>query len=299
MENTDLNQDFKSLLLIGFPRGFTSTSQEIIVKATGLKNPGVSAGEVLNADRLSWEGLVDISEKLNRFDRYTKNLEAYPVIEEQLNKYREGFIVKDVVQPWLVLEYIKRNPHAYNVLFISRNIDEVIFCAKNIKAAEIITKMLQLEKHDVDFKIAQPETSFLIGSNSIDSQGDLYVMDINRINKPANRRNKRILDFSFGLIFLVLSPVLVWIFKEKGKFMRNCVGLIIGNISLVGYAKIDHVSNLKLPHIKRGILSSLMMVNKGDMDADAVARLNLIYAKNHSLIMDLKIIFKNFGKLDN
>ena len=98
-----------------------------LVKATGLKNPGVSAGEVLNADRLSWEGLVDISEKLNRFDRYTKNLEAYPVIEEQLNKYREGFIVKDVVQPWLVLEYIKRNPHAYNVLFISRNIDEVIF----------------------------------------------------------------------------------------------------------------------------------------------------------------------------
>lgn len=178
-------------------------------------------------------------------------------------------------------------------------IDEVIFCAKNIKAAEIITKMLQLEKHDVDFKIAQPETSFLIGSNSIDSQGDLYVMDINRINKPANRRNKRILDFTFGLITLVLSPVLVWIFKEKGKFMRNCVGLIIGNISLVGYAKIDHVSNLKLPHIKRGILSSLMMVDKGDMDADAVARLNLIYAKNHSLIMDLKIIFKNFANLDN
>jgi GT2 family glycosyltransferase len=177
-------------------------------------------------------------------------------------------------------------------------IDEVIFCAKNISAADIITKMLQLEKLDVDFKIAQPETSFLIGSNSIDSKGDLYVMDINRIHKAANRRNKRILDFVFGLMMWVLSPLMVWGYKNKGQFIKNALGLILGNISLVGYAKINHQSNLKLPNIKRGILTSLMMVDKGSMDDDAIARLNLIYAKNHSSIMDLKIVLKNLGKLD-
>ncbi|MFT4599840.1 MAG: GT2 family glycosyltransferase [Arenicella sp.] len=177
-------------------------------------------------------------------------------------------------------------------------IDEVIFCAKNVSAAQIISKMQDLGDGNVDFKIAQPETSFLIGSNSIDSQGDLYVMDINRINKPANRRNKRIIDLSLSFLFILLSPNLIWMFKSKGGFYKNMFGVLRGKISFVGYAKIHHASNLKLPSIKKGILSSLMLVPHNQLDDDAISRLNLIYAKNHSFRMDLKIIFKNFGKLD-
>ncbi|MDA7803200.1 glycosyltransferase [Crocinitomix sp.] len=180
-----------------------------------------------------------------------------------------------------------------------QKIDEVIFCAKNITAATIISKMLELEGSKLDFKIAQPETSFLIGSNSIDSQGDLYVMDINRINKPANRRNKRLMDFILSLFALLLSPILVWIFKSKKNYFKNMLGMITGKLSFVGYAPIQHVSNLKLPKIKKGVLSTIYMVNERDLDADAISRLNLIYAKNHSLMMDLRIIFKNFKLWDS
>lgn len=177
-------------------------------------------------------------------------------------------------------------------------IDEVIFCAKNISAAQIIGKMLQLEEHQIDFKIAQPETSFLIGSNSIDSQGDLYVMDINRINKPANKRNKRLIDFFLSMLLIVLSILLVWGFKNKSKFLKNMVRVLVGKLSFVGYSKIQHASNLRLPSIKGGILSSVMMVPSSSLDDDAISRLNLIYAKNHSFLMDLKIVFRNFWKLD-
>lgn len=179
-----------------------------------------------------------------------------------------------------------------------QKIDEVVFCAKNISAAGIISKMLELEGTRADFKIAQPETSFLIGSNSIDSQGDLYVMDINRINKPANRRNKRFLDLMIGFFGLLLSPVMIWFYKQKKQFLKNMFGLISGAISLVGYAPIQHVTNLKLPKIKKGILSTRLMVNDQNLDDDAISRLNLIYAKNHSFVMDFKIIFKHFLKWD-
>lgn len=178
-------------------------------------------------------------------------------------------------------------------------IDEVIFCAKNISSAQIITKMMRLEGAQVDFKIAQPETSFLIGSNSIDTQGDLYVMDINRIKKPANQRNKRLIDFSLSFLLLLVSPLIVWGFKNKGRFMRNIFHVFIGKLSFVGYARIHHASNLNLPNIRRGILNSLMMVPDTQQSDDAISRLNLIYAKNHSFLMDLKIIFRNFGKLDS
>lgn len=177
-------------------------------------------------------------------------------------------------------------------------IDEVIFCAKNISAAGIISRMLQLESRKLDFKIAQPETSFLIGSNSIDSQGDLYVMDINKINKPANRRNKRVVDVFISLLLIVLSPVVIWGYRNKKQFYKNMFAILGGTLSFVGYAYVNHSSTLKLPKIKRGILTSTMMVNQEGQDEDVISRLNLIYAKNHSYIMDLRIIARHFFKLD-
>lgn len=178
-------------------------------------------------------------------------------------------------------------------------INEVIFCARDVSAETIISKMLELENSKLDFKIAQPETSFLIGSNSIDSQGDLYVMDINRINKPANRRNKRTLDFLFATLTLLLSPILVWFYKQKRQWLKNMLDVLIGKRSLIGYAKIEHHSNLKLPRIKGGVLSARLMVDDIDLDDNAISRLNLIYAKNHSIGMDFKILFRNLKELDH
>lgn len=178
-------------------------------------------------------------------------------------------------------------------------IDEVIFCAKNIASRDIISTMLNLEGSKVDFKIAQPETSFLIGSNSIESNGDLYVMDINRINKPANQRNKRLIDVIVSLKMLILSPFLIWIYANKKKFYKNMLGVLTGRLSLVGYATIHHSSNLKLPKIKRGILSSSQMFRNAQQDEDSISRLNLIYAKNHSLLLDMKIIANNWRTLDS
>jgi len=178
-------------------------------------------------------------------------------------------------------------------------IDEVIFCAKNISSSDIISSMLNLEGQNVDFKIAQPETSFLIGSNSIETKGDLYVMDLNRINKPSNQRNKRLLDALVALKMILLSPFLMWVFKNKKNFFRNMFGVLVGKLSMVGYAPVKHISTLKLPKIKRGILSAALQFNSSQPDDDATARINLIYAKNHSMMMDIKIIWKNWKRLDS
>jgi GT2 family glycosyltransferase len=178
-------------------------------------------------------------------------------------------------------------------------IDEVIFCAKNISSSDIISSMLNLEGQNVDFKIAQPETSFLIGSNSIETKGDLYVMDLNRINKPSNQRNKRLLDAVVAFKMILLSPFLVWVFKNKKNFFRNMFGVLVGKLSMVGYAPVKHISTLKLPKIKRGILSAALQFNSSQQDDDATARINLIYAKNHSMMMDIKIIWKNWKRLDS
>ncbi len=176
--------------------------------------------------------------------------------------------------------------------------DEIIFCAKDVSAEKMISQMMRLEGRKADFKIAQPETSFLIGSNSIESSGDLYVLDINRVNKPANRRNKRTLDLIFAILLLCVSPLLVWMYTNKTRFFRNLSGIVFGHLSFVGYAVRDDQGYIQLPNIKRGILSPLDNISGPLHPEVSVARLNLIYSKNHSVWTDFSTICRNLKKLD-
>lgn len=178
------------------------------------------------------------------------------------------------------------------------HINEVIFCAKNVSAEAIIDQMLSLDAKDLDFKISQPESAYVIGSTSIDAKDDLYMMDINQIDKPANVRNKRLVDALLSLLLLTLSPVFIWFYKAKGQFLRNMFQVLIGQQSFVGYAQVAHAGSLKLPKLKRGLLSATTLLVKPNESADVIARMNLIYAKNHTVLTDLKIIFKGFWRLD-
>ena len=90
------------------------------------------------------------------------------------------------------------------------NIDEVIFCSKNIPHQMIIDKMTEWQNAQVDYKIAPEDSLSIIGSNSIHTKGDLYTVNINAIDKIANRRNKRLLDLVLSMVLIVLSPIMIF-----------------------------------------------------------------------------------------
>ena len=114
-------------------------------------------------------------------------------------------------------------------------IDEIIFCAENITSAEIIKAMLELSMLDIDFKIAPPESISIIGSNSIHTAGDLYVVHINAISKPENRRKKRLFDFFTALVLLIFSPVMIWFFRNKKEWIQRVFQVFAAKKSWVGY----------------------------------------------------------------
>jgi len=99
-------------------------------------------------------------------------------------------------------------------------INEIIYCAKDISSQKIINTMLLLSS-EIDYKIASPDSLAIIGSDSLDSQGTLYTININSISKEANKRNKRFVDFTFAFILLLLSPVLIIFEKNKKTFIKN------------------------------------------------------------------------------
>lgn len=177
------------------------------------------------------------------------------------------------------------------------DIDEVIFCAKNTTAEDIIEWMSRMSSKQIEFKIAQPESMYLIGSNSIDSAGDLYVMEIDNISTTGNKRNKRSFDFIVAFSFLLLSVVLIWFFRNKLKFLRNMWLVLIGRRTIVGYSFNADKYETTLPQIKKGVLTPIEG-KKSAEDPALKAKLNLIYARDYSVWNDLEILSKHWEKLD-
>jgi O-antigen biosynthesis protein len=175
-------------------------------------------------------------------------------------------------------------------------VDEIIFCSRDIPAAMIIDKMSELNDEQVDYKIAPPESLSIIGSNSINTSGDLYVIDINTITKIANRRNKRMLDFLFSLSLLAFFPVVMFIVKRPIGLIRNIFSVLLGLKSWVGYSS-RGLSDIHLPEVRKGVLNPEDAFNGKEIPEEANTRLNLIYARDYKLKNDANIILKGFREL--
>ncbi|MFN5417589.1 MAG: glycosyltransferase [Flavobacteriia bacterium] len=175
-------------------------------------------------------------------------------------------------------------------------VDEIIFCAKDISAQQIIQWMANLGDKNLDFKIAQPESMFLIGSNSINSAGDLYIYNINEISKKSKQRMKRTVDLIFSLLTLLFSPFTIWFFENKLRFLKNMFLTLVAKRTLVGYNYFEANENEQLPTLKQGILSPFdgLKVNNETIRE----KLNLIYARDYSIFKDLDIIQKAWKNLD-
>ena len=169
-------------------------------------------------------------------------------------------------------------------------IDEIIFCSRDIPSANVIRSMVALSAMNVDYKIAGPESIAIIGSNSIDSSGDLYEVHFNSIAVEINRRNKRLLDIVFSIFLLAFLPIFVFIVKKPLGLIRNICQVFFGLKTWVGY--IENERNKMLPSLKKSVLHPEPTDNVNEIDNALAAQLNLMYAKDYKVNIDIAIILK-------
>lgn len=175
--------------------------------------------------------------------------------------------------------------------------DEVIFCARNIAAAEIIELMASLEQPNLDFKMVPDNSNFVIGSSSKNIQGELYTLEVHlRINEPTQKRNKRVIDVGVAVALLALLPVVFWWVKKPVGLIKNSVEVLLGYKSWVGFAPDNSQS---LPAIKKGVLNPISEFKDIDTDPATTHKLNLLYAKDYHTAVDIGIILNNFTQLGN
>ncbi len=188
------------------------------------------------------------------------------------------------------LDQLKEIIHIYKI-------DELIFCSASMSSQEIIDQMAALQSLNVEYKIAPPESISIIGSNSINAADELYVININSISTLMNKRNKRLLDLFFALLFLAFYPILFFIVKKPFHFFRNIFYVLIGKRSWVSYNEYSDRLESSLPKIKKGILNTADSLKTKDLSKDVFYRLNITYARNYKVGTDFNIIVKNIREL--
>jgi O-antigen biosynthesis protein len=168
-------------------------------------------------------------------------------------------------------------------------LNELIFSAQDVGASKIIQLMADTAALDLEYKIAQPNTSYLIGSSSIDQAGTYYNIHFDALQLPANKRIKRLFDLSLALVLLCFSPLLIWGYKQPKRFILNLLKVLSGRYSFVGVGRNKDAQ-------KKGKLFLVQPLLNNDQPIELQA---FIYTKTYALKHDLTSVWKQLRKLDN
>lgn len=176
-------------------------------------------------------------------------------------------------------------------------VDEVIFCSKNLSSMKIIEWMTKVRYTGVDFKIVPDDSDYIIGSNSKETLGELYTFDVElAIAKPESQRSKRLLDVIVSLSLLITLPIHFLFVKKPLNFVKNIVLTLSGTKTWVGFS---HDTSNSLHPISEGVLTPATNLAGYHVDENTIKRLDLLYAKEYKTINDLNIILRNYRHLDN
>ena len=148
----------------------------------------------------------------------------------------------------------------------------------------------------MNYKIVPENSTYIIGSNSKNSAGDLYAVDINfNIANSIQQRNKQLLDIVYSLFLLVLSPLLLIFIKNRLGFFKNIILVLARKKTWVGY--VPSSKNSDLPKLLDPVLTPIDTLKTKPTKEQTLHRINLFYAKDYTSSADFSIIIKAWRNL--
>lgn len=170
--------------------------------------------------------------------------------------------------------------------------NEIVFCSTDFSFLEII-KQITACGSKVGYKILNAGSDALIGSDSKNSTGDLYVAEKSyALFKPQNLRNKRVFDVLACVILLPLMPINIFLIKNRAGFAANWLQVMLGRKSWVGFSTAANTQ--KFIHAKTGVLHPGDQLKKFVLDENDWVETELNYARHYSVYTDAAILLNNF-----
>jgi len=180
-------------------------------------------------------------------------------------------------------------------LLYTTGVNEVIFCINGLSYQNVFSQMQHCGSA-YEYKIHLPGSHSFVGSNSSSTSGDLYTIDRSfNLSGFAQARNKRMLDIATAFIFIIIFPFSFFLLKKPGRFFTNCIRVLFGKLTWVGYANGD--SGKYLPKIRKGAIQPYNILPGYDPSPEVKAQINIAYAQTYTPVTDLNLLLRNFRYL--
>ncbi len=180
------------------------------------------------------------------------------------------------------------NVNELNALQKMFGINEIIFCAADISYKTIIQSIKNLGS-SIEYKIINPGSNVIIGSNSKNTAGDIYADETSyALGNPLTLRKKRMLDISIALLFVWSFPLLL-IFMKRKTIITDSIQVLLGRKTWIGYCG-EANTYTHLPKIPAGIIG--IDEAKKSLAGTRANELNKFYAKRYKVSEDLVLLFK-------
>ena len=171
---------------------------------------------------------------------------------------------------------------------------EVIYCQGKLSFSQIIDNIQQLPG-GMGIKIHSAGSESIVGSESRDLSGESVSNETRyQLSDPYNRRVKRLIDFSFSLLMLLTSPVQVFLVKRPFSFFAQCLSVMFGFRTWIGYAGAAQ----GLPVLRRSIITAngLRSSVTQQLSSESLAMLDEWYARDYDPMDDLKLLLKSYRR---
>jgi len=170
----------------------------------------------------------------------------------------------------------------------------LIFCNGALSCKQIIGSVESLPR-GIHSGIFTPGCKAIIESYDPKAAGEFYAAtEYFRLSNPLYRRAKRLLDVGFAIFFLITFPVHLILKRRPGVFIRNCLKVLFGKRTFVGYGS----SFGNLPVLRPGLITSTgQPLKKINLPVQAVEQSDFLYAKNYSVFTDFGLIRHNYQAL--
>jgi len=170
-------------------------------------------------------------------------------------------------------------------------IKEIIFCSNGLSVKEIICTISELPP-GIRNKFHASGSSSIVGSDSKNDSGDYVAAGKKyRIATPANRRNKRLLDITVAVLFVISFPVHIFLQKGPYSFYKNVFAVLFGKKTWIGYA----VPFNELPQIRKAVITSTTLPPLlNELPTESLRKSDEWYAASYTAMVDLKKIINGY-----
>jgi GT2 family glycosyltransferase len=179
-------------------------------------------------------------------------------------------------------------------------INKVIFASHEISFEKMFGIVSDSDDINVEFLVAGTELDYLVGKSSVTMLDNIPLLKVHyNISETTHKVIKSFFDIVFSLILLLIYPFvkLVSLVKSKkdfANFILSVPSVLIRKKSFVGPKE---TSNKKLFLGKPGLTGLWYIEKTKESNKIVFEKLDVYYAKNQNIWLDLEIIGKSFSKM--